>query len=80
MNRNGNLNIINEFYSKCYKQKQDITDSINEILKGVHNLAAIDKVKSNILEKIENFEESVRMMEREVNQYIRDDDKFIWKK
>jgi hypothetical protein len=75
-----NITLINEFYSKCYKQKQDIADGINEILKGIHKIGAIDKVKDKIREKLENFEESLRTMERITSELTNIKDNLIWKK
>ena len=53
------FNIINELYSKCIKQEQDINDWTNEILNGAHKSTAVEKVRDKILEKMENFEESL---------------------
>jgi hypothetical protein len=72
--------IINELYSKSFKQKQDISDGINEILKGAHNIGALDKVKQKISEKIENFEECLRMMEKVIFEIVIDHEREIWKK
>ncbi len=74
-----NLNLINEFYSKCLKQKQDIADGINEIIKG-HKITAIDKLKNEIREKLENFQESLRTIERITLDLENLKDKSIWKK
>ena len=78
--KNSNLTLINEFYSKCFKQKQDIADGINEILKGMHKIGAIEKVKDKIREKLENFEESLRTIDRITSDLRNVKDKEIWKK
>jgi hypothetical protein len=75
-----NLNLINEFYSKCFKQKQDIADGINGIMRGDHKIGAIDKVKDKIREKLENFEESLRTIERITSELTNIKDKDIWRK
>jgi hypothetical protein len=75
-----NKTLINEFYSKCFKQKQDIADGINEILKGMHKIGAIEKVKDKIREKLENFEESLRTIDRITSDLTIIKDKDIWKK
>ncbi len=78
--KNSNINLINEFYSKCFKQKQDIADGINEIIKGIHKIGAIEKVKDKIKEKLENFEESLRTIERISSELKESKDKEVWKK
>jgi len=78
--KNSNLTLINEFYSKCFKQKQDIADGINEILKGMHKIGAIEKVKDKIREKLENFEESLRTIDRIASDLNNIKDNQIWKK
>jgi hypothetical protein len=75
----GNQNIINEFYSKCLSQKLDITTKVSEIYNGVHNMNVIDKVKEKILEKLENYEESLKMSEQILNDMDKEE-KLIWKK
>jgi hypothetical protein len=77
--KNSNTYLINEIYSKCFKQQQDITDGINEILKGQHNLGALDKVKFKILEKLENYQETLKMMERILPELL-PTERDIWKK
>lgn len=77
--KENNLQIVNEFYSKCLNQKQDINDKINEIFNGVHQVNIIDKVKTKIVEKMENFGESLRLMERLIND-INQSEQIIWKK
>jgi len=74
-----NLNLINEFYSKCLKQKQDIADGINEIIKG-HKIAGLDKLKNEIREKLENFQESLRTIDKITLDLENIKDKSIWKK
>jgi len=72
--------IVNEMYSKCFRLRQDITDGVNEIRKGIHKIGAIDKVKQKINEKIENFEESLRMMDRIILQLSSENEREMWKK
>jgi hypothetical protein len=82
--KNGNyqsecLRTINEFYSKCHKQSNDISDDINDIKKGKHPIGAIDKVKSKVLEKLDNYDESLKTMEL-LLQDLKESEKEIWKK
>lgn len=79
MNRNGNTHLINEIYSKCLNQSQDISNSINEILNGLHSITTIDKVKQKIIEKLENYEESLRVLDRIFNE-LSTEDLALWKR
>lgn len=78
-NVNEKLRTINEFYTKCQRQSNDINNEINEIKAGKHPISAIDKVKDKILEKLENYEESLRLVEIILNE-LDYSDKEIWKK
>lgn len=72
-------NLINEFYSKCLNQKQEIDTKVSEILKGQHNIAVLDKVKDKVLERLENFEESLILSEQTLND-LTQEDRNKWKK
>ena len=66
----GNASLINEIYSKSCNQSQDILDKINEIENGIHDIV-LDKIKTKILEKMENLENSMKLGEHiilELNQ------------
>jgi hypothetical protein len=56
----GNTSLINEIYSKCMNQSHDIMDRINEIENGIHDIA-IDKIKTKIVEKLENLDNSLKL-------------------
>lgn len=73
------VNLVNEFYSKCLVQKQEIDTMISEIMKGVHNIAALDKVKVKVVEKLENFEESLALSEQALGD-LGQEEKNKWKK
>ena len=73
------INMINEMYSKCLKQNQDVTSAVIDIRKGLHNIQSIDKVKDKVLEKLENFEETLRMMERILHDYS-GNERSLWKR
>jgi hypothetical protein len=63
----GNASLINEIYSKCLNQSQDILDRINEIENGTHDMV-LDKIKMKIIEKLENFENSLKLGEQIITE------------
>ena len=75
----GNQNIINEFHSKCLAQNKEITTNISEIRNKSHNISALDRVKEKVLERLENYEESLKMSESILNQ-MGSDDRLVWKR
>lgn len=77
--KNSNINLINEIYSKCFKQQQDISDGISEIMNGIHGIGALDKAKIKLLEKLENYEETIKMMERVFSE-LTHSERDLWKK
>ena len=56
----GNTSLINEIYSKCLNQSQDIIDRINEVENGTHDVV-IEKIKTKIIEKLENLDNSLKL-------------------
>jgi hypothetical protein len=77
---NEHLQLINEFYSKCLKQKHDISDGINKIVKGDRKISEIEEMNDQVREKLENYEESLRMIEKVLSELTVSRDKEIWKK
>lgn len=63
---NDTIDTINQIYTKCFKQSKDISDDINDIQKGLHPIGAINAVKTKVIEKLENYEENVKIMEKVV--------------
>ena len=55
--------VINDYYMKCINQKDDINNKIGEIHSGKHN-DVLDKIKEKVIEKFENFIESLKTMEK----------------
>ena len=43
-----------ELYSKCIKQESDISEEIAKILNGVYPVDTIDRIKTKVVEKLEN--------------------------
>jgi hypothetical protein len=77
--REGNTSLINDIYSKCLNQNQDIANKIQEIQSGQHNFTVIDKIRVKIEEKLENHYESIKLGEKIIQELSRDDS-IIWKK
>jgi hypothetical protein len=77
--REGNISLINDIYSKCLNQNQDISNKIHEIQSGQHNYTIIDKVRQKIEEKLENHSESVKLGEKIITELSRDE-AMIWSK
>ena len=74
-------NILNDLFSKSLNLKFEISEKIAEIMNGKEsNLSAIDKVKQKIFEKIENMQETNKLVEYEINQNNTSDDFLLWKK
>jgi len=76
-------NILNDLFSKSLNLKFEISEKITEIMNGKNiNLTAIDKVKQKIYEKIENMQETIRLLESELDnfKYNTKDNLLLWKK
>lgn len=73
--------LINELFSKCTNLNYEINEKINDVRKGSNILSALDKIKEKILERIENQHESIKLLEREINELtITSQTSFLWKK
>jgi len=72
-------NIIKDLNQKCLSLKQEIETKINEVYKGLHN-NVLDKIRTKIFEKHENYGESLKMMESIINNELTGDSQKIWKK
>jgi hypothetical protein len=73
--------IINDLFSKSSNLNYEIYEKINDVRKGGNIFSALDKIKEKIYEKIENLHESLKMLEREINDSTLATDKsLIWKK
>jgi hypothetical protein len=77
--RDGNISLINDIYSKCLNQNQDISNKIHEIQSGQHSSTVIDKIRQKIEEKLENHFESVKLGEKIISEISREE-AILWKK
>jgi len=71
--------IISDLYQKCLNYKQDIEKRINEIYKGSHN-SNIDKIKEKIIEKSENYGESLKHLDILIIEKFTGETQKVWKK
>lgn len=73
--------IINDLFSKCTNLNYEINEKINDVRKGSNMLSALDKIKEKISERIENLHESMKLLEREINELtITSQSSLLWKK
>ena len=73
--------LINELFSKCTNLNYEINEKINDVRKGSNMLSALDKIKEKISERIENLHESMKLLEREINELtITSQSSLLWKK
>ena len=56
-----------ELYSKCIKQESDISEEIAKILNGVYPVNTIDRIKTKVVEKLENFDNSITLLSRSID-------------
>jgi len=71
--------IITDLNQKCLNFKHEIDKKLIEINNGSHNLN-IDKIKEKILEKHENFGESLKHLEKLINEKITGESQKVWKR
>ena len=60
--------ITGEIYSKCLKQENDISEEIAKILKGIYPLDTIDRIKTKVIEKLENFDNSILLLSKSIDE------------
>ena len=56
-----------ELYSKCIKQESDISEEIAKILNGIYPVNTIDRIKTKVVEKLENFDNSITLLSRSID-------------
>ncbi len=73
--------IINELFSKCTNLNYEINEKINDVRKGSNMLSALNKIKEKISERIDNLHESIKLLEREINELTNTSQTcLLWKK
>jgi predicted nucleic acid-binding Zn-ribbon protein len=73
--------LINDLFSKCTNLNYEINEKINDLRKGSNMISALDKIKEKISEKIDNLHESIKLLEREINELtITSQSSLLWKK
>ena len=76
---NKNTIMISDLNQKCLNLKQEIEKKISEIYKGTHN-NTIDKFKEKVIEKYENYGESLKLLENLILDNIVGESQKVWKK
>jgi hypothetical protein len=74
-----NEEILSDLIRKCGVQDNEISKLIGEILNGIHRSQNINKVEEKIRERLENFKETLYMLEDSLRN-LPNDRKHIWKK
>jgi len=73
--------LINDLFSKCTNLNYEINEKINDLRKGSNMISALDKIKEKVSEKIDNLHESIKLLEREINELtITSQSSLLWKK
>ena len=73
--------IIGEIYSKCLKQENDISGEINKMLNGFYPVNTIDRINTKIVEKLENFSNSILLLSKSIdNDITSTNEKEIWRR
>jgi len=73
--------VLNEIYSKCLAQENDISKEISKIIKNIYPIDTIGRVKQKVKESLENFKNSIDLLDISVEKTnISNDEKEIWKR
>ena len=51
--------VLNEIYSKCLAQENDISKEISKIIKNIYPIDTIGRVKQKVKESLDNFKNSI---------------------
>ena len=74
-------NILNDLFSKSLNLKYEISEKITEIMNGREsNSENLDKIKQKIFEKIENLQETNKLLESENTRNNSESNFLLWKK
>ena len=73
--------VLNEIYSKCLAQENDIVKEISKIIKNTYPIDTIERVKQKVKESLENFKYSIDLLDISAEKSnISNDEKEIWKR
>ena len=73
--------VLNDIYSKCLAQENDISEQISKIMKNTYAIDTIDRVKQKIKESLENYHNSINLLNISIQKSnISNQEKEIWKR
>lgn len=77
--------ILNDLYSKCLSQENDISKEISKIVNNYYPINTIDRVKTKVQDLLENFNNTINLLSLSLNnsnnnsKSLITEDKEIWK-
>ena len=73
--------VLKEMYSKCLALENDISKEISKIIDNIFPINTIDRVKQKIKESLENYSNSIALLNLSIEkEKISKDKKDIWRK
>ena len=73
--------VLKDIYSKCLAQENSISNEISKVIKNSYPIDTIDRVKQKIKEQLENYNNSIELLEISlINSKISNEEKEIWKR
>ena len=54
--------VLNDIYSKCLAQENDISEQISKVINNTYSIDTIDRVKQKIKESLENYQNSINLL------------------
>ena len=73
--------VLNDIYSKLLAQENDISKEINKIINNTYSVDTIDRVKEKIKDSLENYQNSINMLNISIEKSkMSNDEKEIWKR
>ena len=73
--------VLKDIYSKCLAQENSISNEISKVIKNTYPIDTIDRVKQKIKEQLENYNNSIELLEISlINSKISNEEKEIWKR
>ena len=73
--------VLNDIYSKCLAQENDISEQISKVINNTYSIDTIDRVKQKIKESLENYENSINLLNISIQKSnISNKEKEIWKR
>lgn len=71
--------VLNDIYSKCLAQENNISKEISKIVKNTYPINTIDRVKNKTLELLENYSSTINLLHISIeNSKLSNEEKEIW--